>query len=777
MTDQQDIFDYNTASSMPTTTTPYPFEVQQQQQSLPPLNNSAIENLAPLTEKELGQSNSGSALTPLERAVNDEYSNSTYQYESIGMLADENTGNVPPLTLTNDEGKPNDNNTSTDFTPIIDEIVNQEAGNLLNDNKVMENVQSTDRGTNEKGSEEHTTLTDDDQADSDRQKPDAENAVDTTKVAQQDDEDEENTWSISAIKKMRLFPDQKRSSTNESPTTTTELPFASTPTQELTRDSTDSQMQLKKRRKRIMVDESDESETEEIREEVQKSDEAVAEPSEEPPHSPSPSEHSVDSIEALEQRVEELKGVERPGPWSKKTSTLLLRQIEARTLLQNAVVIPSSKDKKHKKHKKNLNRVLESDDEEQVAPTIKTDLSDIGLFDDDPNQELNRESILVSENMFQDTDFVKLEGITVDEAGVTVPIENPILPEGGAIDNDDDANEKDDDVIELESSSDHEQESAAAKNKEQESTSNQTSTEAINKEKQNGEYLENNQSPTVDKNEKPPMIKTEPEDATTSNNDNDSTTTPPTVKIKQENTDTPLVIKQEPCTTKEAETFLADALRSQFGCDEQSKSSAKKSEHVDPSSTFWGRDSSSSESEDNWPTTSSAYTIPTTKSHKKYGSSTKSKKRRQRYDSDSDDYKRRKRSNAMVRTVNPSSFMRTPAPNALGMRPIMSSQKPATIRVAVRSKEELKRKVKDRFFDRSRLVPSDIYFGDIPVPLHILHAYNSDAFDSSSDSDGYCGNRSGYRQSTSKFGKNMPSNRPMGHAGSSIKSVPIQAYK
>lgn len=40
-----------------------------------------------------------------------------------------------------------------------------------------------------------------------------------------------------------------------------------------------------------------------------------------------------------------------------------------------------------------------------------------------------------------------------------------------------------------------------------------------------------------------------------------------------------------------------------------------------------------------------------------------------------------------------------------------------------RREAELAQAKKDRFFDKSRIIPSEIYFGDIVVPLHVLHSY------------------------------------------------------
>lgn len=64
---------------------------------------------------------------------------------------------------------------------------------------------------------------------------------------------------------------------------------------------------------------------------------------------------------------------ERPGPKSKKPSTILSAALKAKALLQSAVVIPANNKKK--------NRIIESDDEPTTTPTISVD--DIGLIGDD----------------------------------------------------------------------------------------------------------------------------------------------------------------------------------------------------------------------------------------------------------------------------------------------------------------------------------------------------------------------------------------------------------
>lgn len=117
-----------------------------------------------------------------------------------------------------------------------------------------------------------------------------------------------------------------------------------------------------------------------------------------------------------------------------------------------------------------------------------------------------------------------------------------------------------------------------------------------------------------------------------------------------------------------------------------------------------------------------------------YSSNKSNKKRkRDRYQSSSesessssDDRHRRKKKNSTVKSVHTK-------------KTIYLHKQNQTLRTAIKgySKKDIKKKVKDRFFDRSLLIPNDIYFGDTKVADHVLHAYNSDALTSSDSDNGW----------------------------------------
>lgn len=87
----------------------------------------------------------------------------------------------------------------------------------------------------------------------------------------------------------------------------------------------------------------------------------------------------------VDERLEQLVKNEKPGPRSKKASTQLLMELQARALLQSAIVIPVAVPVDGKKRKM---RILESDDDEDVnltaaatggAVAVADSLDDIGI--------------------------------------------------------------------------------------------------------------------------------------------------------------------------------------------------------------------------------------------------------------------------------------------------------------------------------------------------------------------------------------------------------------
>lgn len=112
--------------------------------------------------------------------------------------------------------------------------------------------------------------------------------------------------------------------------------------------------------------------------------------------------------------LEQLILNEKPGPKSKKMSTQKLKELQARALLRNAVVIPSSGNKKKK------SRIIDSDDEEgdNVLLPYVVDVDDIGLpdmiEDNDETDVLEANSILL--NDIEKPDIDPIENAKQDES-------------------------------------------------------------------------------------------------------------------------------------------------------------------------------------------------------------------------------------------------------------------------------------------------------------------------------------------------------------------------
>lgn len=151
-----------------------------------------------------------------------------------------------------------------------------------------------------------------------------------------------------------------------------------------------------KKRRRIVQINDDESDEDPVRDEILKSI------SPQPPE-----EHQLPIGQESEN--------ETPKPKSKKVITKILKERQARALLQSAVIIPAVDIKRKKK------RVLVSDDDDD---DICKDLNDIGLAGNIQNNELlhRQNIILVTENSIDTQRQNHIEKI--------VPIENTILPQG-----------------------------------------------------------------------------------------------------------------------------------------------------------------------------------------------------------------------------------------------------------------------------------------------------------------------------------------------------------
>uniref|UniRef100_A0A336M3D3 CSON011375 protein n=1 Tax=Culicoides sonorensis TaxID=179676 RepID=A0A336M3D3_CULSO len=482
----------------------------------------------------------------------------------------------------------------------------------------------------------------------------------------------------------------------------------------------------KKNRRRILVDESDESDAELERDEILRSctpdnvkQEMSRDNSEEEEEIPSEKEEKdEESAVEMDPEICEIIAKEKPGPKSKKSSTYLKleQEYETRHLFKNAIIIPAVEKKKKPK------RVLASEDEESDEKSREPDVFGIGLEEENVDDEMSRLSgtnILISENLAIDPNFIPLEGIEVDAIPQIIPLDNPILPQ------------------EEETPPDPVAEPPKIK---QEILTQQDI-------KPNVAQLQQEHFTNPDKSPEygslAPVAPVAQANVTEFSMEDHSGT--PTVLTDLSDNKAPqvLVIKKEKepdLDQKTSEQFLADALRAQFT--DQAPSSIKKLEEnteLSMNTTFWGRDSSSSsEEDDEWANSMFVNESKSNKSKKSYkyspyGSNLSGKKRkRDKYqstsesESSSDERNRRKKKNSNSRSVNTK-------------KTIYLHKQNQTLRTAIKgySKKDIKKKVKDRFFDRSLLVPNDIYFGDTKVPDHLLHAYNSDALTSSDSDDGW----------------------------------------
>lgn len=107
------------------------------------------------------------------------------------------------------------------------------------------------------------------------------------------------------------------------------------------------------------------------------------------PRSPSPHASTANALPAdtadgsaefahiTHETIEALAKHDRPGPKSKKASTLMLKELQVRALLQSAIVIPAAADLKRRKI-----RILDSDDE-------TNDVDDIGAIAEDSAGNIN----------------------------------------------------------------------------------------------------------------------------------------------------------------------------------------------------------------------------------------------------------------------------------------------------------------------------------------------------------------------------------------------------
>lgn len=493
---------------------------------------------------------------------------------------------------------------------------------------------------------------------------------------------------------------------------------------DLVESETESHHQHKKNRRRILVDDSDESEVELERDEIlrsctpenSKQGTSTGFNSEEEEVVSEKDEKVEDSPVELDPEVSEIIAKEKPGPKSKKSSVYLKleQEYEARHLFKNAIIIPAVEKKKKPK------RVLASEDEESDEKSREPDVFGIGIEEpmNDEESRLSGANILLCENYSVDPNFIPLEGVKVDAIPEIIPLENPILPQ-------------EDEVRQEQASIKHEPSS----NKDETSTTVDIKPNVA--ELQQGNFLNPDKSPEYGT--LAPAAPSAPSNVTEFSME-DTSGAPTILADLSDNNKAPqlLVIKKEPeLDQKASEQFLADALRAQFT--DNAPTSIKKLEantEVDMNTTFWGRDSSSSSSEDDW--TSNMFNSGSSKKSSKsynYYASMKSggkKRKRDRYESTSESSSSSSDSRHRRKKKNSKSSHHV-------KKTIYLHKQNQTLRTAIKgySKKDIKKKVKDRFFDRSLLIPNDIYFGDTKVSDSVLHAYNSDALTSSDSDDGW----------------------------------------
>lgn len=122
--------------------------------------------------------------------------------------------------------------------------------------------------------------------------------------------------------------------------------------------------------------------------------------------SPTVEENELTDIDGVEEDIELLIQNEKPGPKSKKMSTQKLKELQTRELLRNAVVIPSGKKRK--------GRIIDTDDEDDSVLPYCVNVDDIGLPDvTDDNDNDNETDALVGNSILLN-DIDKPESSSVE---------------------------------------------------------------------------------------------------------------------------------------------------------------------------------------------------------------------------------------------------------------------------------------------------------------------------------------------------------------------------
>ncbi|KAJ6635426.1 hypothetical protein Bhyg_14012 [Pseudolycoriella hygida] len=399
--------------------------------------------------------------------------------------------------------------------------------------------------------------------------------------------------------------------------------------------------------------------------------------------SPSIQENELTGSENGEENIdiERLIENEKPGPKSKKISTQKLKEIQARELLRNAVVIPSS-------NKKKKSRIIDSDDDDEGNSLLPycVDVDDIGLPDFPHDNDI--ESDVLASGSILLNDIEKLDDVELDEGHNTDTtsreehIENAIIstPELPQEDIPMQPTEQSEDAENISLEVDRN-----LKEKPSDVTTNETKLTTCHPE----DALDN---PHTEGDAEDPIIDFPPFPSSSSSEEEDEFIpndvyfgTPDNKKCSRGN-------------GRGRRGRIAQTTSRQIT---NSKKTVRAVEQR-RGPTRRGRNPRRDQFIDNRRTSSTSGSISSSSSSESEDEYEKSKARRKGF----------------VKPIvkHPSQLYRNEP-----VRPMQRQQQ-------VQRQNNGKR---DRFYDKSQDIPNAIYFGDIDVPLHVLHAYG----DSDSDND------------------------------------------
>lgn len=132
-----------------------------------------------------------------------------------------------------------------------------------------------------------------------------------------------------------------------------ELDISNPNEEDLTEDATEKPIIRRKKRRRIVSISNEGDDSTDDENDDHRSDLANL------PRSRSATPTAATPPDITPEAIEAITKQDRPGPRSKKASTLLIKEMQARALLQSAIVIPAAFDQKRRKV-----RILDSDDDD-----------------------------------------------------------------------------------------------------------------------------------------------------------------------------------------------------------------------------------------------------------------------------------------------------------------------------------------------------------------------------------------------------------------------------